>query len=76
MLKDNVLLKEIPRVWYLRPFYIVLEVSSAGTFENFSQCSAVFFCFFFCFLLLLLFFVFFFFSFFFLCRMESRLSPV
>ena len=34
MLKDNVLLKEIPR-----PFCIS-DVSSAGTFENFSRCFA------------------------------------
>ena len=53
--------KKFHVVWYLRPFCIVLEVSSAGTFENFSRCFAVFFFWFF----LLLFFVFFFSNFFF-----------
>ena len=40
--------KKFHVLWYLRPFYIVLEVSSAGEFENFSM---------FRWLLLLLFFV-------------------
>ena len=43
--------KKFHVVWYLRPYCIVLEVSSAGTFENFSRCFAGFFGFFlFCFL--------------------------
>ena len=57
VLIDNVLLKEIPRACYLRPFCFP-EVRSAGEFENFSMFRWLFLL-----LLLLLFFVYFFFVF-------------
>ena len=81
MLTENVLLKEIPRACYLRPFCFP-EVSLAGTFENFSRCfaggffgGAGFCC---CFSLFwgVFFVLFFLFCFLFLCHVESRLSPV
>ena len=37
MLKDNVLLKEIPRALVFRVQFCLPEVSSAGEFENFSM---------------------------------------
>ena len=43
VLIDSFVEKKFHVVWYLRPFCIVLEVSSAGTFENFSRCFAGFF---------------------------------
>ena len=39
---DRVLLKKFHVVWYLGPFCIILEDSSAGIFENFSGCFAGF----------------------------------
>ena len=47
-------------LWYLRPFYIVLEVSSAGEFKNFSMFRWLL-------LLFFKFFLFFFFVCFFFC---------
>ena len=72
MLIDNVLLKEIPRACYLRPFCFP-EVRSAGEFENFSMFRWLFF-----FLLLLLIFGFFLFfrSFFFVPRGKSSVSSL
>ena len=66
MLIDNVLLKEIPRAWYLRPFCFP-EVRSAGEFENFSM-FRWFCCFFFV--------VFFCFVFFFVPRGKSSVSSL
>ena len=43
---DSFAEKKFHVVWYLRPFCIILEDSSAGIFENFSGCFAVFFVFF------------------------------
>ena len=73
MLKDNVLLKEIPRALVFHVQFCLPEVSSAGEFENFSMFRW----------LLLLFFVFCFFRsvlfsffFFFVSRGKSSVSSL